>query len=781
MDPPLASGVELPGLSMTALEVNRGSAVFDLTLSMRDEGKGLSGYFEYNCDLFDQATIERMVRHYESLLEGAAAQPEESIEHLPLLCDREKRQAILEWNTTEVETPADRCVHELFEARAAEQPDAVALIFEDQVLSYGELNRRANQLARHLVKWGVGPETLVGISTERSPEMIIGILGVLKAGGAYLPLDPAYPPERIAFMVEDFGRRYPPYPGEAQEERRKAEGGRRNLGPRTLDPGPWTPSPWTLDLCLQPPTSNLQLICLDTDWPAIAQEPDQNPRSSVDPSNLAYVIYTSGSTGRPKGAMLSHAGLSNLTAAQRQAFGIDGESRVLQFSPLSFDASVWETFMALANGAALCLARQEVLASGVELARLISEHQVSNVTLPPSVVRVLPEEDLPTLRTVIAAGEACTPELVERWAKGREFYNAYGPTETTVCASMKLCCAGDEGSPPIGRPLPNGRLYVLDGNLEQVPAGVPGELCVGGVSLARGYLDRPELTAEKFIPDPFQMVQGPGSKVQGQGQGPGSITLQKWGRTAIFFPLPNWGEPGGERLYRTGDLVKYLPDGEIQFLGRIDQQVKVRGFRIELGEIEEALRRVEGVREGVVVAREDRLVAYVVPEKKEEPPSTEKLRSSMRQRLPEYMVPSLFVFLDALPLTPSGKVDRKALPDPQAARVSEREYAPPSNPVEEKLAAIYRDLLGLEKVGIHDNFFELGGHSLLATRLLSRIREHFTVEIPLRSVFEKPDIATLAEAISALRESSAQSEETPIKAIARESHRMKRSKLALTS
>ena len=348
--------------------------------------------------------------------------------------------------------------------------------------------------------------------------MIVGILGVLKAGGAYLPLDPAYPPERIAFMMEDSGVQVLLTEHHLVSEMSESV----FYGPNTL-------------------------LLLDYDWDFVARESDQNLRSSATPANLAYVIYTSGSTGRPKGAMLSHAGLSNLTAAQRQAFGIDGESRVLQFSPLSFDASVWETFMALANGAALCLARQEVLASGVELARLISEHQVSNVTLPPSVVRVLPEEDLPTLRTVIAAGEACTPELVERWAKGREFYNAYGPTETTVCASMKLCCAGDEGSPPIGRPLPNGRLYVLDGNLEQVPAGVPGELCVGGVSLARGYLDRPELTAEKFIPDPFQMVQGPGSRVQGQGPGSRSRVNHppEMGKNSSLLPSPQLGGARG--------------------------------------------------------------------------------------------------------------------------------------------------------------------------------------------------------------------------------------------
>jgi acyl-coenzyme A synthetase/AMP-(fatty) acid ligase/acyl carrier protein len=439
--------------------------------------------------------------------------------------------------------------------------------------------------------------------------------------------------------------------------------------------------------------------------------------------------------------MLSHAGLCNLSAAQRQAFGIDGDTRVLQFSPLSFDASVWETFMALANGATLCLARQEVLASGVELARLIQEKRVSNVTLPPSVVRVLPREDLPELRTVIAAGEACTAELAAGWGKGREFYNAYGPTETTVCASMKRC-RGDDGPPPIGRPIANTRLYILDGNLRPVPVGVPGELCVGGVSLARGYLGRPELTAEKFIPDPFEQPRD-------QSQ--------------------------GGRLYRTGDLVKYLPGGDIQFLGRIDQQVKVRGFRIELGEVDEVLHQVKGVKQGVVVAHGDRLVAYVVPEGTEDPPGNE-IRKAMRERLPEYMVPSRFVYLDHLPMTPSGKVDRKALPVPDSTRPETgREYAPPTNTTEEKLAAMYQDLLGIERVGIHDNFFELGGHSLLATQLASRIREEFAVEIPLRTIFEHPSVAELAVSLDSIETKKPLS---PIAPMRRESHRMKRSDLA---
>jgi amino acid adenylation domain-containing protein len=627
-----------------------------------------------------------MVGHYERLLEGVVIGPKESIGTLPMLSDAEG-QALVQWNATETETPRNRCVHELIEDQALKRPEAVALIFEGQALSYGELNRRGNQLARNLMRLGVGPEVLVGISTDRSLEMIVGILGVLKAGGAYLPLDPTYPPERLGFMMED----------SAVEVILSQE----KIRPMICD--------------LRPPTSDLRpptILCLDADWDKISQEEDGNPASGAVPENLAYVIYTSGSTGRPKGTMLSHAGLSNLTGAQKEAFGIDVGSRVLQFSPLSFDASVWETFMALANGGTLCLARQEVLGSGEELARLMRDQRVSNVTLPPSVVRVLPQEDLPELRTVIAAGEACTEELVRRWAGGRDFYNAYGPTETTVCASMKLCSEADEGDPCIGRPLANGRLYVLDGNFQPLPVGVAGELCVGGVSVARGYLRRPDLTADKFIPDPFDS-----------------------------------SNDGSARLYRTGDLVKYIPDGDIEFLGRIDQQVKVRGFRIELGEVEAVLRQIEGVKEGVVSAHHDRLVAHVVLAK-EGGPSTEALRRAMRQKLPEYMVPSLFMYLDKLPLSPSGKVDRKALPLPDGARPElGREYEAPRNEVEAKLASLCAELLNMDRVGIHDNFFELGGHSLLATQLVSRIRQDLDIDIPLRTIFEHPTVGEMGDTI----------------------------------
>jgi len=711
--------LELPGLTLSPLDVDSGTAKFDLTLVMAEGPDGLSGAVEYNTDLFDTTTIRRMVGHFQTLLTGIVDDPEQSISHLPLLTEREQQQLLVDWNATALATPTDRCAHELFEDHVARRPEAVAVTFEGQTLTCQELNRRANQLAHYLQKLGVGPEVLVGISTDRSLEMVVGVLGILKAGGAYLPLDPTYPQERLAFMQEDARVSVLLTQSHLLERlgvNRKTQNVKRDT---------------------QYAIRNT--ICLDTDWEVIAQEPDTNPVSNVTPDNLAYVIYTSGSTGKPKGTMLSHQGLSNLTEAQRRAFDIREGSRILQFSPLSFDASVWETFMALANGATLCLGRQEVLASGRELVRMLREERVTNVTLPPSVLSVLPTEELPQLETVISAGEACSAELVARWASGRDFFNAYGPTETTVCASMYLCADQEPEGPPIGRPIANTELYVLDKNLQPVPIGVPGELYIGGTGVARGYLNRPELTAERFVPDPF---------------------------TPSASPPHRKGEGGmGARLYKTGDLVRYRTDGNIEFLGRIDHQVKVRGFRIELGEIETVLEQHPGLRESVVIAREDvpgdkRLVAYVVP--KDERPKTEdkgpsslvgKLRTFLKEKLPDYMVPSVFVVLEALPLSPSGKVDRQALPAPDGARPAlEREYVPPRTPVEKELAEICAELLGVEQVGVYDSFFELGGHSLLATQFISRVREAFDVEVSLRTLFEHPTVAELAERIERLKQ-----------------------------
>jgi amino acid adenylation domain-containing protein len=701
--------IELPGLSLSPLEAESGTAQFDFTLSMSEGAHGLGGYVEYNTDLFDPATVERMVGHFQTLLTGLVADAGQPISTVSILGEAERQQLLVEWNATQVDFPRQACIHHLFEAQVEERPNALAVQLaaigsesgKAREVTYAELNRRANQLGHYLHKLGVGPEAVVGLSTERCLEMIVGILGVLKAGGAYLPLDPSYPADRLAFMLAD--ARVPVLLTQAH-------------------------------LAAHLPTHQARVVRLDTDWAEISREPAENVVSEATADNLAYVIYTSGSTGQPKGALLRHRGLCSLAGWQKGMFGISEGSRVLQFSPLSFDASVWETFMALRNGATLVLAPQAVLASGPDLTRLLHQERVTHVTLPPSVLAVLPPAELSELRTVIAAGEACTADLVARWAPGRDFFNAYGPTETTVCAAMYRCDAHDPRNPPIGRPIANSQVYVLDRHLQPVPIGVPGELHVGGVGLARGYWKRPELTADRFIHD-------------------------------LFTPSPPFPLSEGDteavdaRLYKTGDLVRWRADGQLEFLGRLDHQVKLRGFRIELGEIEAVLGRHSQVQDGVVIVREDRpgdkrLVAYLVPVPGALP-SVGELKSYLRQTLPEYMLPSAFVMLERLPLSPSGKVDRRALPAPERGDLErERAYVAPRNEVEAGLAEMCRELLGLERVGVDDSFFELGGHSLLATQFISRVREAFGVELPLRTLFERPSVADLAESIQAAKASS---------------------------
>jgi amino acid adenylation domain-containing protein len=686
LDTPPDARLQLPGLTLEGLATHSGAASFDLTLSMSDSDAGLRGYVEYNTDLFDAATIQRLLDHFQTLLAGAVADPDQSIATLPLMAEAERQQVLIDWNQTTADFPHDRCIHELFEQQVNQRPAALALIFGDQTLTYDQLDRRANQLAHDLQQRGVGPDVIVGLSTERGPDMIVGILGILKAGGAYLPLDPTYPPERLAFMLDD-----------SQVSLVLTQ---QAVAARLFHQ--------------QSAVSTQHLLCLDADWATISHRPDTPVKTGVTPDHLAYVIYTSGSTGKPKGALLQQRGLCNLATWQQRVFEISAGSRVLQFSPFSFDASVWETFMALRNGGTLVLARQELLA-GPDLVKVLRDDHVTHVTLPPSVLNVLPPEDLPDLRVVIAAGEACPRELVQRWARGRQFFNAYGPTETTVCASMYHCNLNDETAPPIGRPIANTQLYVLDPQQQPVPIGVPGELHVGGVSVARGYLQRPDLTAARFIADPFT-------------------------------PLARGGSQRGV-MYKTGDLVRYRPDGNLEFLGRIDQQVKVRGFRIELGEIEAALRQHPTVRDCAVSAHDNRLIAYLVPPD-ETTPAASELKSFLKRHLPDYMIPALFIPLDALPLSPSGKVDRQALPLPESLLLDRaRDYVAPRTPTEVQLAALAAELLGLERVGATDNFFELGGHSLLATQFISRVRAAFQIDLPLRTLFEHPTVGELATVI----------------------------------
>ena len=648
----------------------------------------------YDQSRFEAGAIRRMIGHLQTLLDGMAAsldgQPG-SLGDVPLLTAAEKHQLLIEWNDTDAEFPADRCVHQLFESQVEQTPEAVAIVCNGQRLTYAELNRNANQLAHHLQAQGVKPETLVGICLERSAEMIVAMLGVLKAGGAYVPLDPAYPLERLAFMLEDSGAMI------LITQKRLLE---------------------------RLPPNHAQKVFLDE--PASPAH-DGNPVSNAGPENLAYVIYTSGSTGQPKGALLQHRGLCNLCQVYIRDFEIKPESRVLQFFSLSFDGSVADSFPSLIAGAALVIAKQEALLPGPGLIRLLRDQAITVAYLPPAVLAALPDDELPSLKTLISAGESCSREIAARWSPGRRFFNAYGPTEATVAASHYLVAETPKGNlVPIGRPISNTQLYLLDSRLRPVPVGVPGELHVGGVGLARGYHNRPELTAEKFI-EIRELENSPILRLR-SGQVSNS-------------PI----------LYKTGDLARYCPDGNIEFLGRMDHQVKIRGFRIELGEIEAVLKRHPALQDAVVIARESegekRLVAYVVP-KEEGGPGIEELRGFLQAKLPAYMVPAAFVSMAALPLNPNGKVDRKALPAPDSDRPDlAKTFVAPRDALELQLSRIWEDILGVHPVGVTDDFFELGGHSLLAVRLAAQVRQQLGRDLQLMTLFQNTTVEQLASAL----------------------------------
>ena len=614
--------LELSGLTLKPMLVHNGAAKFDLTLMMWETTQGLSGLLEYNIDLFDASTISRILGHFQTLLEGIVANPDQRLSDLPLLTSAEHQQLLVDWNNTQTEYSQDHCIHQLFEIQVEQTPDAVALVFigepnvtshrTHQQLTYRQLNTRANQLAHHLQTLGVGPGDLVGLCLERSIEMVVGLLGILKAGAAYVPLDPTYPQERLAYMLSD-----------AQVS-------------VLLTQPPLLP---------QLPQLPAQVVCLDTSRAEIAQAAETNPVRAAKPDNLAYVIYTSGSTGKPKGVQIIHQGLGNLATAQKQRFDVQPTSRVLQFASLSFDAAIWEIVMALCSGATLCLATQEALLPGTNLMQLLRRQAITHITLPPSALAALPQDSLPALRTIIVAGEACPPDLALQWSRQRRFFNAYGPSESTVCATVAECTE-ITGRLPIGRPIANTQIYILDRHLQPVPVGVPGELHISSVGLAQGYLNQPELTAEKFISNHFLAGnRGQGTRNREQEEGQNSK-----------FKIQN---SKSNRLYKTGDLARYLPNGEIEFLGRIDHQVKVRGFRIELGEIEAVLAQHPAVQQAVVIVREEalddqRLVAYVVPNHHQTVTSDE-LRGFLKQRLPDYMTPGGLMLLESLPLTPNGK------------------------------------------------------------------------------------------------------------------------------
>ncbi|HKR15461.1 MAG TPA: non-ribosomal peptide synthase/polyketide synthase [Pyrinomonadaceae bacterium] len=671
---------DLGGLPLETVALDERVAQFDLTLMMSEENDALAASLQYNADLFDPQTIERMATHFRMLLEAIVSDPDRPVSALSILPKPELQQVLVEWNETDSEFTGS-CVHSLFEAQAEQTPDAVAVVCGHQSSTYRELNAHANQLARYLRRVGVGPEVTVGILMERSIAMVVSILAVLKADGAYLPLDPANAHERLTFMLRDSS----------------------------------TPVLLTQQAQGFMPDHGVNVFCLDSDWPSIAEEDESNLDSTVAAANLAYVIYTSGSTGQPKGVEIPHSGLANLVVWHRRAYGVTSGDRATQLAGPAFDASVWELWPYLTSGASIYIPDEETRVAPFKLLQWLADNAITICFLPTPLAEAVIQETLPSslsLRAILTGGDV----LHRRPSAALPFMlvNHYGPTENTVVTTRSLVTPEGDAAPPIGSPIANTHCFLLNKHLQPVPVGVAGELFISGLGLARGYHDRPELTAEKFLPNPFSF------------------------------------EPGA-RLYRTGDLARYLPDGQIEFLGRLDYQVKVRGFRIELGEIESVLRHHPDVGEAVVVAWEDgpgntRLAAYVVPAS--EWTTSGQLQSFLREKLPEYMVPASFLFLGELPITANGKIDRAALPAP-AEFVSPLSESSTQlrTPMEELVAGIWCRVLGVDKVGGNDNFFELGGHSLLATQVTSRIRETLNVDISLRSLFVAPTLAALAEQV----------------------------------
>jgi surfactin family lipopeptide synthetase A len=659
--------LELHGLRLTPLPFDSLMAKFDLVMTVSETDGRLNGQLEYNTDLFDAATIERLGRHLERLLEAAVSKPDEQVSRLQLLTDDEQQQILFEWNDTRVENEPALCIHELFEQQAAAKPEAVAVLLNDERLTYRDLNERANSLAHNLRRLGTGPESLVGVCLERSVDAVVAILGVLKAGGAYLPLDPSYPRQRLSRMLADAGAQ----------------------------------------IVITPEYLERNADELETQINA-------DLKTAINSENLAYVIYTSGSTGTPKGVLVSHRNLVHSTLARFRYYQEPLDSFLL-LSPFVFDSSVAGLFWTLCRGGMLVIPDEDSYQDPAYLAELIARHCVSHLLVLPALYELILRHgpgQLSSLRTVIVAGESCPPELVRHHTETlpqAALFNEYGPTEATVWCSVHPCgWSLDQRSVPIGRPVADTQIYVLDSQLQPAPVGVTGEVYIGGEGVTRGYLNRPDQTAERFVPNPF-------------------------------------GAKPGARLYRTGDLARFLADGNIEYAGRNDLQVKIRGYRIELGEIELTLAQHPAVREAIVIADETQLTAYVVLN--EVGTATAKqLKEFLKERLPEYMLPSSFIMLDALPLTATGKVDRNALPT-QIGVEGEENYLAPRTALEEVLAGIFSDVLSLERAGVNDSFFDLGGHSLLATQVVSRVREAFQLELPLRKLFQAPTVARLATAI----------------------------------
>ncbi|MBC1218684.1 amino acid adenylation domain-containing protein [Nostoc sp. UCD121] len=623
---------------------------------------------------FDTATITRMLGHFQTLLEGMAANPEVRLYELPLLTAAEKHQLLVEWNKTQTDYPQNQCLHQLFEAQVEKTPDAVAVVFAEQSLTYQQLNQRANQLARYLQLLGVSAEVPVCICADRSIEMVVGLLGILKAGGAYVPLDPTYPLERLEYIQQD-----------------------------VRSPVLLTQSQLTAHLSSQ----SAQVVCLDTDWEEIKQQTPENLTTATKPNNLAYVIYTSGSTGQPKGVEIAHSNVVNFLSAMQQSVELNQQDVLVAVTTLAFDIAALEIFLPLTIGARVVVASREVARDGVQLSSLLTNSQATVMQATPATWRILLSAGWQGSKhlKILCGGEALSRQLANQLLpQCHQMWNLYGPTETTIWSTVEQVQWGED-TVTIGRPISNTYIYILDNNLQPTPIGVPGELHIGGTGVARGYWQRPELTAQKFITHPSQPDQ---------------------------------------KLYKTGDLVCYRSDGKIEYIGRLDYQVKIRGFRIELAEIEAVLAKHSDVQQAVVIAKQDSLIAYAVL-RSGQTTTIGELRDFLKQKLPYYVVPQTFVLLDSLPLTPNGKVNRKALADADTAIANFNDaFVPPHNAIEEVLAGIWAKILLVERVGIHDNFFDLGGHSLLATQVISRIRETFKLDLPLRSLFESPTVAELS-------------------------------------
>ncbi|HEU5230989.1 MAG TPA: amino acid adenylation domain-containing protein, partial [Ktedonobacteraceae bacterium] len=697
----------LPGLPRSIGELRlepsfqeSGTAKFDLTLELTTSQQGLIGRLEYSQDLFEPETIQRLAECFQLVLTQIVAQPEQDVAHIQLLTEDERLLVLEQWNATDNNYEQEQCVHKMIEQQAQRAPEAIALVSQEHHLTYGALNARANQLAHYLRRLGVGPEILVGVCLQRSVEMIIGMLAILKAGGAYLPLDPDYPIERIEYMVRD-----------AQV-------------PLLLTTGSFSQS------IEQHYSQPIHLVCLEREYEQkqLFRQSSSNLASVDYLENLAYVIYTSGSTGRPKGVQITHRGLCNLINWHQHNFVVTVLDRATQIASISFDAAVWETWPYLAAGATLYIVEDEMRTMPTTLSDCLAAQQITMCFLPTPLAEMLLDAHEPatslsnTLRTLLVGGDV----LHRPPDKELPFIlvNNYGPTENTVVATSGVVLPTRErtGMPTIGYPIANTRLYVLDSLMQPVPIGATGELFIGGSSLARGYLRQPEMTAERFIPDPF-------------------------------------GNQPGSRLYKTGDLVRYRANGSLDFIGRNDEQVKIRGFRVEPGEIEAILRQHESIREAAVIVLEDmpgekRLIAYIVPEREGNLPPNQP-GQYLRDRLPHYMIPARIVTLEQLPLSPNGKLDRRALP---ALNIDlsdlEKSYMPAHTPVEETLVSIWEKVLDVQRIGIYDNFFELGGHSLLATQVISHMRKAFQVDLPLQAIFDTPTIADLAQIIARMQEES---------------------------